>query len=142
MLIRDGATLVRGHRRRDRGAAKPGPGADAAAASQPDLPLNRGARAGHAPPETPGTGLRETPSCTAASSTGSGPTPLAEDQLIRDLARRPAKVAPMLTDLELDGRIARHPGGLVARPDRGLGGIGARPEAAATTFRRRPARPP
>jgi DNA processing protein len=43
-----------------------------------------------------------------------GPSPLAEDQLIRDLGERAAMVAPALTDLELEGRILRQPGGLLA----------------------------
>ncbi|HBS48746.1 MAG TPA: DNA-protecting protein DprA [Rhodobacteraceae bacterium] len=43
-----------------------------------------------------------------------GPSPLAEDQLIRDLAAPAQEVAPALVDLELDGRVTRHPGGLLA----------------------------
>jgi DNA processing protein len=43
-----------------------------------------------------------------------GPSPLAEDQLIRDLGERAAVVAPVMTDLELEGRILRQPGGLLA----------------------------
>ncbi|MEL7014048.1 MAG: DNA-processing protein DprA, partial [Pseudomonadota bacterium] len=44
-----------------------------------------------------------------------GPSPVAEDQLIRDLGTSAAKVTPMLTDLEVDGKIERHPGGLLSR---------------------------
>ena len=44
-----------------------------------------------------------------------GPSPLAEDQLIRDLEAPPAQVAPALVDLELDGQIIRKPGGLLSR---------------------------
>jgi DNA processing protein len=44
-----------------------------------------------------------------------GPSPLAEDQLIRDLALSAGEVGPQLVSLELDGRIARQPGGLIAR---------------------------
>ncbi|MFZ1727585.1 MAG: DNA-protecting protein DprA, partial [Albidovulum sp.] len=44
-----------------------------------------------------------------------GPSPLAEDQLIRDLALPPAAIAPELLTLELEGRIARHSGGLLSR---------------------------
>ena len=44
-----------------------------------------------------------------------GPSPLAEDQLIRDLALPPATLAPAILSLELDGRIERQPGGLLAR---------------------------
>ena len=43
-----------------------------------------------------------------------GPTPTAEDLLIRDLAAPPAAVAAALLDLEMTGRILRHPGGLVS----------------------------
>jgi len=44
-----------------------------------------------------------------------GPSPVAEDQLIRDLSAPAAQVAPVLVDLELDGHIARRPGGLLTR---------------------------
>ena len=44
-----------------------------------------------------------------------GPSPLAEDQLIRDLALPAATLAPAILFLELDGRIERQPGGLLAR---------------------------
>lgn len=44
-----------------------------------------------------------------------GPSPLAEDQLIRDLALPAAAVAPALLFLELDGRVQRQPGGLLSR---------------------------
>ena len=44
-----------------------------------------------------------------------GPAPLAEDQLIRDLALPAARVAPELLALELEGRIERRPGGLLTR---------------------------
>lgn len=43
-----------------------------------------------------------------------GAAPLAEDQLLRDLALPSAEVAPALLFLELSGRIRRAPGGLVA----------------------------
>jgi DNA processing protein len=44
-----------------------------------------------------------------------GPSPMAEDQLLRDLGQDAAAMAPALTSLELEGRITRQPGGLVAR---------------------------
>lgn len=44
-----------------------------------------------------------------------GPSPLAEDQLIRDLARPAEEVTPELVSLEIEGRIERQPGGLIAR---------------------------
>ncbi len=46
-----------------------------------------------------------------------GPSPLAEDQLIRDLARPAAEITPELVNLEIEGRIQRQPGGLVNRVD-------------------------
>ncbi len=46
-----------------------------------------------------------------------GPSPMAEDQLIRDLALPAARVTPELTNLELDGKIERQPGGLITRRD-------------------------
>ena len=44
-----------------------------------------------------------------------GPSPLAEDQLIRDLDVPAALVTPELVVLELDGRILRQSGGLLSR---------------------------
>lgn len=44
-----------------------------------------------------------------------GPSPLAEDQLIRDLALPAQDVTPELVALELEGRIARQAGGLLSR---------------------------
>jgi DNA processing protein len=46
-----------------------------------------------------------------------GPQPLAEDQLIRDLALPSAQISPELVTLELEGRIQRQPGGLLSRLD-------------------------
>lgn len=46
-----------------------------------------------------------------------GPSPLAEDQLIRDLALPPGMLSPALILLELEGRILRQSGGLLSRVD-------------------------
>ncbi|MEO3415525.1 DNA-processing protein DprA [Roseovarius sp. CAU 1744] len=46
-----------------------------------------------------------------------GPSPIAEDQLIRDLAAPAHNVSPVLVDLELEGRIKRQAGGLLALAD-------------------------
>lgn len=43
------------------------------------------------------------------------PSPVAEDQLIRDLSVPASEVMPQLLALELEGRLVRQPGGLVAR---------------------------
>ncbi|MES2667239.1 MAG: DNA-processing protein DprA [Pseudomonadota bacterium] len=44
-----------------------------------------------------------------------GPSPLAEDQLIRDLGVPPAQIAQELLALELEGKIERQAGGLLSR---------------------------
>lgn len=44
-----------------------------------------------------------------------GPSPVAEDQLLRDLAVAPREAGPALVDLELEGRIVRQAGGLLSR---------------------------
>ena len=44
-----------------------------------------------------------------------GPTPVAEDQLIRDLTLSAAVISPALVLLEMQGSVRRHPGGLVSR---------------------------
>ena len=46
-----------------------------------------------------------------------GPSPVAEDQLLRDLAVAPGIATPVLVELELNGQILRHAGGLVSRAD-------------------------
>ena len=44
-----------------------------------------------------------------------GPSPVAEDQLLRDLGAEATAVVPALVELELEGEIRRDPGGLLAR---------------------------
>lgn len=44
-----------------------------------------------------------------------GPVPVPEDQVIRDLGGAVGQIAPALTDLELEGRLERRPGGLLCR---------------------------
>ena len=46
-----------------------------------------------------------------------GPSPVAEDQLLRDLAVAPGIATPVLVEIELNGHILRHAGGLVSRAD-------------------------
>ena len=43
-----------------------------------------------------------------------GPSPISEDQLLRDLALPNRTVSPALLDLELEGRVLRQPGGLLS----------------------------
>jgi DNA processing protein len=103
MLIRDGAILVRN--------AADILEAIAPIAPRPEqLPLDMPEK----PPRDRRT-LRQTATLHSQILSRLGPSPLAEDQLIRDLATAPAKVAPVLVELELDGRIQRAPGGLLTR---------------------------
>ncbi|MFN4056986.1 MAG: DNA-processing protein DprA [Roseinatronobacter sp.] len=44
-----------------------------------------------------------------------GPTPMPEDQLIRDLRLPASQISPALVTLELMGAVQRHPGGMVSR---------------------------
>lgn len=105
MLIRDGAILVRNAQ--DVIDALPQLLAPKAPPPpQTEMPL--------APVSHPARSLRDIASLHAQILNRLGPSPLAEDQLIRDLATPAHRVAPALLDLELDGRITRHPGGLLA----------------------------
>ena len=112
MLIRDGATLVRNAD--DVIEALPAmPRAAEADAPQTEMPLTAPPHAGaEAAPRA--RSLRETALLHQQILGRLGPSPLAEDQLIRDLASPAQAVAPALVALELDGRITRHPGGLVS----------------------------
>ena len=116
-LIRDGARLVRhagdvlealGLECPVRMAAGPDP---QALPDPPPLPI---------PPPLPGPVPAPRP-LTAIAALHSrildrlGPSPLAEDQLIRDLALPPATVTAELVTLELEGQIRRQPGGLLSR---------------------------
>ncbi|MEB8387494.1 DNA-processing protein DprA [Rhodobacteraceae bacterium KMM 6894] len=108
MLIRDGARLVRSAQ----DVIEALPEARPVLMDQPDLPLE----AAQIPesPETPTRSLRETADLHSQILNRLGPSPLAEDQLIRDLDTPARAVSPALVDLELDGRIRRQPGGLLS----------------------------
>jgi DNA processing protein len=106
MLIRDGAHLVR--RAEDVLEALPAQAAEAAA--QPELTLEE-----VPPPPPERRGLRETAALHRQILDRLGPSPLAEDQLIRDLGAPAGQVTPLLTDLELEGRVRRQAGGLLSR---------------------------
>ncbi|MEO0911421.1 MAG: DNA-processing protein DprA [Pseudomonadota bacterium] len=98
LLIRDGATLVRS-------------GEDIAAAL------------GQKPPARPVPGQAPAPAAAPAAPADLshqllnllGPAPISEDALIRQLGLPAGPVLEALTDLDLSGQIARHPGGLVSR---------------------------
>ena len=104
MLIRDGATLVRGSR-------------DVIEALTP---------AGTKSPATAEAAAPRVPPAPAAARSQAriralhqqildrlGPSPLGEDQMIRDLGVPASQITPELVTLEMQGRIARAPGGLV-----------------------------
>ncbi|WP_299611465.1 DNA-processing protein DprA [uncultured Tateyamaria sp.] len=104
MLIRDGATLVRDASDVIEALAPIAP------RSAPELPLE-------APAEVPKDrrSLQETAALHQKILSRLGPSPLAEDQLIRDLGAPSSDVSPVLVELELDGSIDRAPGGLLTR---------------------------
>jgi len=105
MLIRDGATLVRSAA--DVIEALPQTRRKTVQAEMPLEPAPQ-------PDVAPQRGLRETAALHTRILQRLGPSPLAEDQLIRDLGAPAGAVAPVLVDLELDGRITRAPGGLLS----------------------------
>ncbi len=94
--------------------AAPGHPFDARAA--PELPLRMPdhSQTPDRPPK-PQRGLRETAALHNLILNRLGVSPMAEDQLIRDLGGAAPVVAPALVDLELEGLIARSAGGLLSR---------------------------
>jgi DNA processing protein len=107
MLIRDGAVLVRSH----------ADVLEALGAPTHDLPEQTASAAPLPGPEAPQRPLKDVALLHSMILNRLGPSPLAEDQLMRDLKVTPAQLAPELLNLELEGRIARQPGGLLARMD-------------------------
>ena len=98
MLIRDGATLVR---------------------HAQDVLANTGAAAQLEPPPKPRAVLTAPVHPHGAAHAEIlgllGPTPVAEDQLMRDLNIDAGALSPQLTLLEMEGKIERQPGGLLTR---------------------------
>lgn len=118
-LIRDGATLLRGARdvltvlgEITDGAAPAGI-ADAPNTADDDTPVVPRVDIPPAAPET--RSLKETAALHQLILDRLGPSPVSEDQLVRDLAMPAGDVASQLTDLELEGHVARAPGGLISR---------------------------
>jgi DNA processing protein len=115
MLIRDGATLIRC-------AADVIEAVGTLPCAAPELPLRMPdhsqtpdrPQAPDRPPK-PQRGLRETAALHNLILNRLGVSPMAEDQLIRDLGGAAPVVAPALVDLELEGLIARSAGGLLSR---------------------------
>ena len=115
MLIRDGATLIRC-------AADVIEAVGTLPCAAPELPLrmpdhSQTPERPQAPdrPPKPQRGLRETAALHNLILNRLGVSPMAEDQLIRDLGGAAPVVAPALVDLELEGLIARSAGGLLSR---------------------------
>ena len=109
MLVRDGAILIRSaadviEALAPAGLPAPRPVQPAPPMPAPPMPAP--------PPRRP---LAEIAALHRQILARLGPSPVAEDQLIRDLGSPAADVAPALVDLELDGQIARRPGGLLSR---------------------------
>lgn len=130
-LIRDGATLVRGVRdvlnalgidADSMPAATEPPPRPAAAPPRPGLAQRMHQVLGRPSASAHATAARLIP---APAPQGHalhqhilsrlGPSPLPEDELLRDLALNPQQVSPALLDLEMAGEIERHPGGLLSR---------------------------
>lgn len=104
MLIRDGATLVRSA---DDILEAINISPKFAKTAQLDLPMPQAA--------TPKRSLSDTASLHMEILNRLGPSPVAENQLIRDLGTSAQSVSNVLVDLEIDGRIQRQSGGLVSR---------------------------
>ena len=101
MLIRDGAVLIRGADDVIEALGAPAPARPRPAAVEIAAP----------PPER--RSLAETSALHGRILARLGPSPLAEDQLIRDLDLPASAIGPELLALELDGRIERRAGGLL-----------------------------
>lgn len=102
MLIRDGATLIRSARDVIEATASP----EARQAVEP--PPNAETTAPHDPLDAHEQILDLL-----------GPTPIAEDQLIRDTGLPAQSVISSLLALEMHGQITRAPGGLLSRTPQG-----------------------
>lgn len=107
MLIRDGALLIR-----STADVLEALGAPIPPAAEPPVRLRS-----LPGPEVAQRPLKDTALLHSMILDRLGPSPLAEDQLLRDLAVSPAQLAPELLSLELDGRINRQAGGLLSRVD-------------------------
>ncbi len=103
LLIRDGATLIRG----------PDDVLNAIGAARADE--TQMIQKAAIPWATPHQATYSPAALEAAILAKLGPSPVAEDQLCRDLAIQAADAAEQLLSLELSGRILRAPGGLISR---------------------------
>lgn len=102
MLIRDGATLIRG-------AEDVFEALGLVAAAAPPQPEAEAPAAKPAPVKTALGGLKE------RLLAALGPSPTPEDALIRDLGLDAATLSREVLELEIEGTVLRHPGGLLSR---------------------------
>ena len=109
MLIRDGATLVRSSADVIEALGLP------ALAQAAPKPAPKPAPVGVAPVAPAQRLLREAHALHQQILSRLGPSPVAEDQLLRDVGIAGAQIGPALVALELDGQIQRHAGGLISR---------------------------
>jgi DNA processing protein len=108
LLIRDGARLVRNAE--DVIEALP------PEQEQPDLPgFEETPVPQSAPHARAQRSLQDTTALHQQILSRLGPSPVAEDDLIRDLGSSPGTVAPALTELDLDGQVQRSAGGFLSR---------------------------
>mgnify|MGYP000364810530 FL=1 len=115
MLIRDGATLVRGAEDVLEALAPVADTATEAASETRGHPATATGPVATIPAPPPETRtLAETAALHTQILDRLGPSPVAEDQLIRDMAQPVHRLAPVLTDLEMQGRIRRQAGGLLS----------------------------
>ena len=129
ILLREGATLVRdaadvlatlGQKSPQSPRAK-GPSPSPATRAAPHKAPSRAAPTAYPPQRSaPHPSPADPPAAQAVALSTRildrlGPSPMAEDQLIRDLAVPAALLAQHLLLLELDGQVCRQPGGLLSR---------------------------
>ena len=104
ILIRDGATLVRGAE----DVLEVLNTLPLRAPKQPDIPQD-------SPTNRPNRSLRDTAALHSEILQRLGPSPISEDQLSRDMVLSPSEVTPALLDLEMHGKITRLAGGLLSK---------------------------
>jgi len=112
-LIREGATLVRSAADVIEALGGQAPPHRAEQLAAHDLPGRDLPGPAKAPPRRP---LRDLAALHRLILDRLSPSPVAEDQLIRDLAVPAQDIAPHLLQLELEGQLLRQPGGLISRP--------------------------
>jgi DNA processing protein len=114
MLIRDGATLVRNSSDVIEAIGTGMPDMRQKTVQPDPVPPSSPPLPGPVPQHRP---LAEIATLHSQILARLGPSPLAEDQLIRDLAMPPSHITPELLTLELEGKVLRQAGGFLSRVD-------------------------